>query len=222
MGNIDLAREMINLSRDNGADLVKFQLFDPDKLYPKDFPLMKEVKQAQLTFEMAKELFDYGKSIGMEVFFSVFDVERVKWCEEIGVKRYKISTKMRDPEVLQSVSETRKPVIISVLETMRPYGMGFENVNYLYCVPKYPTKLSDVHFEVGDFEQIGDYDQAYDGFSDHTLDLTASKIALARGAQIIERHFSINKQTGVDGMISMTSDELKELVDWAKKCEAVL
>lgn len=217
-GNFELAKEMIRLSRENGADLVKFQLFDPDKLYTPDFKLYKEVKQAELSFDQAHGLFNIGKLEGIEVFFSVFDIERVKWCEEIGVKRFKLAfSQSNNAELL--VALEGKNVIVS----LDKYGLNYSlwnNMTRLYCVPKYPTTLKDLDFKDIPFEpsMIG----RFNGFSDHTLDLTASKIALARGAQIIERHFAIDKKTGVDAEWSMTPDELKELVRWAKVCEQVL
>ncbi len=212
-GNMGLAKDLIKLARVNGADLVKFQLFDPDKLYTPDFKLYKEVKEAELSFENAKTLFDYGKKVGMEVFFSVFDTERVKWCEEIGVKRYKIACKMRDKEVWQAICRTGKPTIISYYEPEEfPYGLS--NTSMLYCVPMYPTPLNELHFNL--------HELRWSGFSDHTIGLSASKIALARGAKIIEKHFAIDKFTGVDAFLSMTPDELKELVIWSKVVEQVL
>ena len=83
-GDMNLARQLIRLAKENGADLCKFQLYDSKKLYG-------EYQPTELTFEQAKDLFEYGYLWDIEVFFSVFDVERVKWCKEIGAKRYKIA-----------------------------------------------------------------------------------------------------------------------------------
>ena len=77
-GDIELAKDLIELAKLGGADLVKFQLYDHKVLY-KDHP---EIPQVDLTFNQAQLFFDYGKEVGIEVFFSVFDVERVEWCEK--------------------------------------------------------------------------------------------------------------------------------------------
>ena len=205
-----LARELIELAKENGADLVKFQLYDSKKLYGKKH-------KEELGFDDARWLFESGKSLGIEVFFSVFDTERVKWCEEIGVKRYKIAYSQRNNDILISTIPKDKFVIVST-----PYDGASSELfcayytTYLYCVPKYPTQLSDITFTTPDSDYIWDI---VDGFSDHTNGLDASKIALACGAQIIEKHFAIDHHTGVDAEWSMTPDELKELKRWEQICE---
>ena len=85
-GDMDLAIGMIAIAKEYGADFAKFQLYDTNKLdRPPD--ILKMCAETELNKEQAKYLFDYGEMMGIEVFFSVFDVERVRWCEEIGVKR---------------------------------------------------------------------------------------------------------------------------------------
>ena len=202
LGNMTLAKKLIRLARENGADLVKFSLYD-SKEYP-------EFKDTKLSKEQAKMLFDYGNEVGIEVFFSVFDIERVKWCEEIGVKRYKIACSQRNNARLAKAIPSSSDLIIS--------GDGFEpmvfvRARYLYCVPKYPAMISDVDFDLM---------KGWDGFSDHTIGLDAAKIALARGAEIIEKHFAIDHKTGIDAEWSMTPSELKELKRFENVCQEVL
>jgi len=187
---------------DAGAGLVKFQLYDSMKLYG-------EPGHNELSFEQAKELFDFGKANGIEVFFSVFDTERVKWCEKIGVKRFKIAARWnQDKELRSSVLATRRPFYISVEpgQTIKPYAMQ----HILRCVSKYPAELKELHLS------------RFYGFSDHTIGLDAAKIAIALGMNPIEKHFCIDHQTGVDAPWSMDKDELKELVDWEAKVKLSL
>jgi N,N'-diacetyllegionaminate synthase len=220
-GNMNTAKYMIAVSKECGADLCKFQLFDPDKLYKPDFPLYKEVKQAELSFEQAKDLFNYGEKIGIEVFFSVFDVERVKWCEEIGVKRYKIACGVVVPrtgdnmDLIRAIITTGKPTIVSYSRQPDFMETRPRNFKTLYCVPEYPTPLNHVKFGEITFNIM-------DGFSDHTIGLDASKIALARGALIIEKHFALSHHQGVDAEWSMIPSELKELKRWHDICQEVL
>lgn len=202
-GNMELAKKLISLAKENGADLVKFQLYDHNILY-KDHP---EIPDVALSFDEANMLFDYGEEVGIEVFFSVFDVERVKWCEEIGVKRYKVAySQSYNIDLLRAIRAANKPILIS--------SDGYQLGQTLYCVPQYPVKLSELHLGDVDFNKLG--------FSDHTIGLDAAKIALARGAQIIEKHFAIDHQTGVDAQWSMTPEELKELVRWSRVVNGVL
>ena len=202
LGLMDLATDLIRLAKDNGADLAKFQLYDHKKLYGD-----KDIPNVELSFEQAKGLFEYGKQVGIEVFFSVFDVERVKWCEEIGVKRYKIASLLDDDTVINAVKATGRDIIESTASGRRfPYPH-----KALYCPSGYPQTNIDLRNL-----------RWADGFSDHTLNLTASKVAISRGAQIIEKHFAIDHETGIDAKWSMTPDELRELKRWADVCKQVL
>jgi len=208
MGDMALAKKLIRLAKENGADLVKFQLYEHKKLYG-DNP---NIPNVELSFDQAKMLFDYGKEIGIEVFFSVFDTERVKWCEEIGVRRYKIATLRKDAKVIDAVLQTQKPVYISMPNFTPP--LKYKScISYLYCVPEYPASVKKFH-------KI--HWNEYDGFSDHTIGLDVAQIALSRGAQIIEKHFAIDHKTGVDAEWSMTPDELKELVRFKRVIEQAL
>lgn len=194
--NLDEAKELTRLAQENGADLVKAQLFDGMKLYGKRIP-------AELNFEQAKELFDYGASIGIEVFYSVFAPEQVEWCERIGVKRYKIAySQWRNYELWKDLPN----VIISA-----PYKIKGKTT--LFCIPHYPTQLNELMLKQR---------SNFNGFSDHTIGLDAAKIALARGAEIIEKHFCFRHDYGRDAPWGMMPDELRELKDWEIKCKQIL
>uniref|UniRef100_A0A6M3IK77 Putative N-acetylneuraminate synthase n=1 Tax=viral metagenome TaxID=1070528 RepID=A0A6M3IK77_9ZZZZ len=223
--DLNLAKKLILLAKDNGGDLAKFQLYDTDKLYTPDTELYRLAKESELTQEQAQMLFDYGESIGMEVFFSVFDIERVNWCEEIGVKRYKIASSVEDEDIFFAVYDTHKPVILShhpfcfrkggkPISVVGKYMMqDTPDETKLYCIPNYPTKLDELELYRLD---------NYDGFSDHTIGLDCAKIALARGAKIIEKHFCISHDVGVDAPWSMDANELRELVRWQNVVNQVL
>lgn len=212
-----MAKEMIKTAKESGAGLVKFQLFNAED--DKGKPHYDWVKEHELTFEQAKELFDYGTSIGQEVFFSVFAPEYVDWCEKIGVKRYKIAGETEDENILIEIEKTGKPVIISNRGNFdRLFSLQDNIVSWLYCPDGYPTDINclNLPYYFTEFEP-------YDGFSDHTIGLDASKIALARGARIIEKHFCLEHNPNYpDNDWSMTPDELKELVRWNAVCQEVL
>lgn len=228
LGDMKLAKKLIEEARINGASLVKFQLYDADKLI-RDYGTLALLRKAQLSQQQAQELFDYGKNTGIEVFFSVFDVERVDWCEKIGVKRYKIGARMRNRDVLESLVKTKKELIISYDENLtwnpnEKITNIYKNHKSLYCVSKYPALSQDIKFTDGEFEDenSGEYSASYDGYSDHTIGIDVAKIALARGAQIIEKHFALDHRTGVDAAWSMTGTELAELKRWESICKEVL
>lgn len=197
MGDMKLARTLIRSARDNGADLAKFQLFDSQKYY--GHPV-----KAELSKEQAFKLFEYGEQQGIEVFFSVFDTERIKWCEEMGVKRYKVA----------SCYNHHKPVIDGVVKTGKEFFISLRRGAYipegskarrLYCIPLYPAELKYLHFDKVQFPA------EYEGFSDHFIGLDVAKIAISRGAKIIEKHFAIGHGVGPDGAWSMVDHELYEL-----------
>lgn len=203
-GDMSLAKRLIRLAQENGADLVKFQLYDHKALY-KDNP---QIPNVELSLDQAQYLFQFGALLGIEVFFSVFDVKRVDWCEAIGVKRYKIAATMRDKRVIDAVNQTMKPQVVSFNVTYYHCYDYWPPRNYfkttrLFCPEGYPAKL----VYIPDFCEEPDYQ----GFSDHTIGIDAAKIALSRGAKVIEKHFAIDHETGIDAKWSMTPSELKEL-----------
>jgi sialic acid synthase SpsE len=187
-GNMTLATHLIDEAKKNGAGLCKFQLYDSTVLYG-------HKQDTELSKQQAVDLFQYGKEIDFEVFFSVFDIERVKWCEEMGVTRYKVAYSQRNnTELIDCLVETGKPIWVS--------GVNF------YCIPKYPTELNDLHFNNVDFIN------QWHGYSDHTIGLHAAKIAIARGCPVVEKHFAIDHKTGVDALWSANPAQLAVLSVW--------
>lgn len=206
---------MIKIAKDVGAGLAKFQLYDAED--DKGKPHYQWVKAHELTFEDATMLFDYGASIGMEVFFSVFAPRYVEWCERIGVKRYKIAAGMRDLDTVTAIIRMGKPTIVSAKSQTHTMGAGWI-VKHLFAPAGYPQNVQGMP----DFED-DNMGTVYDGFSDHTIGLDAAKIAIARGASIVEKHFCLSHDSRFpDDAWSMTPDELAELVRWEKVCQEVL
>ncbi len=219
-GSIPLAKRMIEEAKVAGADLVKFQLYNTDKLCKPDNPNYQWLKNSELSFTQAWELFDYGRGNDTEVFFSVFDIERVEWGERIGVKRYKIASQScKDFELRDAICKTGKEVVYS-----DPFGKGLEHwgtgkPHHLYCIPMYPAPPQYFFLEK---VRMGIRD-AYQGISDHSLGLDVAKIAIVKGAVLIEKHFTLDKSLpGPDQIISMEPNDLAELVRWQKIVNEVL
>ena len=205
-----LAKQMIDEALKSGASLVKSQLYDAED--DKGKPQYPFSKQSELSFNQAKELYDYGQAVGIEVFYSVFGLKYVDWCERIGVKRYKIACKYRDREVLDAIRTTRKPCFISVnSETVTSAPQQWD---WLWCIPDYPAVARN--FKVIPFNR-------YKGFSDHTIGIDTAKIALARGARVIEKHFTLDKTLpGPDQFLSIEPNEMRELTKWEVMCKEIL
>jgi sialic acid synthase SpsE len=219
-GDMKLAKELIFAAKENGADVAKFQLYDVDSIFQPDFEWYAAAKQAQLNIEQALELAATCLLADIEFMASVFDVERVSWCEEVGMKRYKIASRsVRNQPLLQAVALTGKDIIVSLGMWD---GRGFPvissraRVDYLYCVAKYPTAFEDLDFASIDFRR-------YAGFSDHTVGIDAALVAMARGARIIEKHFTLDRNLpGPDHAGSMEPQELAALSRHAKAFSGIL
>ena len=214
------AKQIIKTARDiNPGGLTKFQLFNAED--DKGKPHYDWVKAHELTFEQAKELFEYGKSIGQEVFFSVFGAQYVEWCEKIGVSKYKLASGVREFTILTSVLSVADEIYISSpeMDCKLPAWFYHEDleVHLLFCPPGYPQK----EYKMPTLDDT--YPYGFEGLSDHTLGIDAAKIALARGAEIIEKHFVLQHNPDFpDNDWSMDEEDLMELVRFEKVCKEAL
>lgn len=212
-GSMWLAKRLIQEAKYNGADVAKFQIYNVDKIFKLDFEWYKFCKHAQLDEPQIIELMNACDDVGIEFMASIFDASLVKLTERLGMKRYKIASRsVYDRELLDAIGNTNKDIIISLgiwNENEFPKISTNGKVDYLYCVSKYPTMPEDI-----DWNEI----YKYSGFSDHTIGLDASKRAVDMGAQIIEKHFTLDKNMyGPDHLGSMEPYELRRLVDYAKR-----
>lgn len=212
-GSMDVAHELIRQARISGADIAKFQFYDPYKIFGPDgsFPNATALAQAltvQLGFEQARQLKAWCDQEGIEFMASVFDLERFGWTESLGVKRHKIASRAaQDRELCERMLATGQETFVSLgfwTGTGVPYDQS--NARYLYCVPKYPCPYEDIALPRSFADSV------YDGFSDHTIGIEAALVAVGRGARIVEKHFTLNKGLpGPDHICSATPDELGEL-----------
>jgi len=218
-GSISKGKKLIKLSKEAGANAVKFQMWRANDLYDSKHPNWKEIRKSELNFKQVKILKNYSDKIGIEFFCSVFYPEAVDFLRSLNVKRYKVASRtciFKDPyslEVLEKKSKTKKPIIISM-------GMGGNKkkiekifkknkVLFCYCVSDYPL----------DFKKI-DWKEAikYDGFSDHTMGITAPIVfaVLKRTNNVkeimIEKHVKLKESKGPDAATSIDTSELKTLV----------
>ncbi|MBU0507937.1 N-acetylneuraminate synthase family protein [bacterium] len=209
-GDMCLARDLICAAKEAGADVAKFQIFDARALFSKNGnPWYEYNLKTELTERQVVELAAECRRVGIEFMASVFDPVRVGWLEELKVKRYKVaSCSIRNEKLLQALTATAKPLIVSLGQWNEPRFPAIATdarVDFLYCVSKYPTPLSDVHLSGVDFTRFA-------GFSDHTVGINASVAAMARGARIIEKHFTLDRNTyGPDHICSMSPEELRDL-----------
>lgn len=227
-GDMGLAREMIHAAKRAGADTAKFQYYNPKKVLNPEHPLLKPwwnlILATQLSPDDVYMLQDTCREVGIAFLCSVFDPADVLMFQELAMERYKIASRsMYDRALALAIAATGKPVLVSygcqnsgrVASVFRLPGCGLRSISRLYCVAKYPTPIEDIRFaEVdSDGEPYGIFDLGlYDGFSDHTIGITAAVVAMALGAKIIEKHFTMDRDMpGPDHKCSATSDELAQL-----------
>jgi len=190
MGSMNELERMIIQCKVNGADYIKVQLYNSKKLFNNNDRDFLEITKKEF-FQIA----NYSQKIGIKLFASIFDEEKINWCEDAGVDIYKIASRTinDDIKLCEKIIDLNKKVIISLGMydfKNKPVPFLNDNIIYLYCVSKYPTQLTDI--------DMPDFDNSFfSGFSDHTIGISASLYAVSKGAEYIEKHYSNNSSMNV-------------------------
>ncbi|MFX0136587.1 MAG: N-acetylneuraminate synthase family protein [Candidatus Hodarchaeota archaeon] len=247
-GRMTNAANLIKISAECGADAVKFQLYDPRKR--KDFEIHPYKNILLANFLTKRKLYHLKEQCelnNIEFLCSVFDVDKVDWLEQVGVERYKVGSKsFYDVQLRERLRQTGKPVILShgmaipygyekflnidikqweqtnlIEETIAEWN-SFDNIRNLYCVSNYPTTFEDIKEDfIFDYGKL--FIEDFDGFSDHTEGISASLAAMSRGANIIEKHITMDKtQEGPDHRNSIEPSEMKLLCKFRDDIEKIL
>lgn len=207
---IEEAKNMIWTAKECGASVAKFQLYDITTIKNPGDSHYEELKHAELDRWQIEELANECKRADIEFMASAFDKERVGWLEDIGVKRHKLASRsILEPELIQCMLDTGKPIIASLGAWKKQEFPEFK-ADFLYCLTRRDIETSGVQNFPLDFVDCV-------GFSDHTIGIEYAKKAIDRGAKIIEKHFTLDKNMpGCDQAGSMTPSELRELCEYAK------
>jgi len=243
-GSVELAKKLIDAAKDAGADAVKFQTFKAENVVVKDAQkaeYQKEttgegsqyemIKKLELTEEGFRELADYAEKKDIMFLSSPFDKESVDLLYELDVPAFKVgSGEITNFPLLRYIAKKRKPIILSTgmstlgeieeaLDVIRSEGV--EDIILLHCVSNYPARIEDVNLRA-----IETLKQAFKlpvGFSDHTLGIIVPIAAVALGACVIEKHFTLDRNLpGPDHRASLEPDELKEMVKAIREVEKAL
>jgi len=217
-GDMNLCHELIRQASINGADLVKFQLYEPKILFADEPHLIEEGERCSISYDNFQQILDWCGEEDIEPLFSVFDESRLAWTEDHDIQKYKIASRtlVKTPEFSKVIADTGKPVYaalgMSTLEYARKILGSYSNVEFLYCVSKYPSAYEDYKDQPKDYQN-----SPYYGISDHTLGIETSLVAAGRGARFIEKHFTLSKtMAGSDHKCSITPDELYDLKKYSK------
>ena len=232
-GDVNLAKKMIEEAKKSGADVVKFQVFSPERLYveswakerkvvfgDEEMTLWDFIDKVKLSWDDLKALKKYAEDLGIGFLATPFSFEDADFLEEIGVQAYKIaSMDLNNTPFLKYVARKEKPIILStgmgsigeIEEAVRAIlNEGNDQIVILHCVSLYPPKPEQVHLRaIETLKRLFDFPI---GFSDHTIGVHIPIAAIALGAQVIEKHFTLDKNLpGPDQKVSMTPEELKIL-----------
>ncbi len=237
-GSIHTAMRIIEEAKKAGADAVKLQTYTADTITlnadSEDFQirgglwdgktLYRLYEEAHMPWEWHAKLFDYAGKVGITIFSSPFDRSAVDLLESLGAPAYKIASfEAIDLPLIRYVAATGKPMIISTgmadedeigeaVEAAREGGCN--EVAVLHCVSGYPAPASDYNLLT-----IPDMLRSYGvvGLSDHTLDNTTAIAAVALGASIIEKHFTLDRNGGgADDSFSLEPADLAALCSGAR------
>lgn len=209
-GDLGVAEQMILQAKMSGAHAVKIQLYDPAK---RAMPGDDRRGYLELSFKETQRLKLFAEQLRIDFFASFFDEGRFDWCLELDFPVLKIASPVlvSHPDLVRRAVETGRRTIISLGFydwKSRPLPFTAPNVEYLYCVSKYPATLEDL--EMPDFQ--GSF---FAGYSDHTIGVDACLYALARGARVLEKHFTLSpalqKSTELAHAGSMTAADLERI-----------
>lgn len=227
-GSFSMAVDQIQRSAKAGADVAKFQLYDPYTILKGVDPdIVDYASRCQFSKEQLRELAAHCKANAIEFMCSPFHPWAVDFLEGLKVRRYKVASRtVPDLETLKAINGTQKPVFMSTgmskpddvkkaLDTLRDC-----DVTLLYCVARYPTAPADFNFAKL-FRLHKDHARPV-GFSSHCPSIWPAVKAVALGAVVVEQHTTISRELeGCDQSSSLTYEELAELASAIRSLEKV-
>ena len=246
-GDIELAKKMIEVASQAGVDAVKFQSFKSENLVTKDAVKAEYqkkstsssesqflmLKKLELNIDAHKILKDHCSKNGVEFLSSPFDLDSIDLLNNLGLDIFKIpSGEINNVPFIRKIAALNKKVILSTgmstlgeiefaLGLLTEGGTLKENITVLHCNTEYPTPFEDVNLLA--MQTIKSAFKVNVGYSDHTNGIEVPVAAVALGAQVIEKHFTLDKEMeGPDHKASLCPDELRAMVNALRNIESAL
>lgn len=244
-GSFELAKKMVDVAKEAGVDYIKFQTFNPKKLvsknaekadYQKEITEKNEsqlemLQKLTLTKDNFKDLKDYCDNLGIGFISTPFDLESIKFLEAFNMDFWKVpSGEVTNLPYLEAIAKTGKKIVMStgmcdITEILQAIDVlennGAKDIYLLHCNTQYPTPFEDVNLNAMSTIQNATLKKV--GYSDHTLGIEVPIAAVSLGAEIIEKHFTLdNTMEGPDHKASLNPIELKEMVDAIRNIEKAL
>ncbi|WP_050635352.1 N-acetylneuraminate synthase [Candidatus Stoquefichus sp. SB1] len=245
-GDKNLAYKLIDKACEAGVDCIKFQTFKAENLVSKgteladyqknnlhssDTKQIEMLKKLELSYHDFAELRDYAISKGLDFCSTAFDSDSVEFLNTIAMPFWKIpSGEVTNLPLIIQIAKLNKPIIMStgmctlseiqfILDQIRKYNN--QNIILLHCNTEYPTPYEDVNLKA--MLTLKETFNVDVGYSDHTLGIEVSLAAVALGAKVIEKHFTLDKSMdGPDHVASLDPDELKSMVAGIRHIEKSL
>ncbi len=244
-GSVSIAKEMIDIAANAGVDCVKFQTFKTENivtLSAKKAEYQEEntkssgsqyqmLKSLELTKEEFIELKEYCNQKDIMFLSTPFDFESIEFLNQMDMKLFKVpSGEVTNLPYLRMIAKTKKPVILSsgmcelheiedAVNVLREGGCP--DISLLQCTTEYPTKYSDVNLKV--IDTLKKHFKVRVGLSDHTKGIEIPIAATALGAEIIEKHFTLDRlMKGPDHKASIEPQELRDMVQAIRNVEAAI
>ena len=237
-GSLDMALKMVGVAVAAGADAVKFQTFKAERIIAANAPKagyqkettgsdesqLEMVRKLELNEAAHERLFQYCKGRRIQVLSSPFDLDSIDLLDKFGLKIFKIpSGEITNLPYLRKIGGLKKKVILSTgmadlgeiedaLDVLMATGTAWEDITILHCNTEYPTPFHDVNLRAMLTIKAA-FPGIRVGYSDHTLGIEVPIAAVAMGATVIEKHFTLDKNMeGPDHRTSLEPDELKAMV----------
>lgn len=247
-GSIEMAKKLVDAAAEAGADYVKFQTFKSANLVLKNARAanyqrknMQEnalsqyqmLKTLELTYEDHVKLIEYASSQGIKFLSTAFDLKSVQLLAEFHLGLWKIpSGEITNYPYLRLIARQHEPVILSTgmstmeeieeaVQVLLDNGLSLDHLTILHCNTEYPTPMCDVNLRA--MNTIASVFHTQVGYSDHTLGIEIPIAAVALGASVIEKHFTLDRSLqGPDHKASLEPKELKRMVTAIRNVEAAL
>lgn len=247
-GSLELAKQLIDKAVEAGVDIIKFQTFKSEKLVSKaakqaeyqqrnigkkdegQLAMLKKLELSQADHEV---LISYCNEKGIRFFSTAFDMDSIDYLHSLNMGLWKIpSGEITNYPYLRKIAQYQEPVILSTgmceltdieeaLNVLLQFGVNKGQITILHCNTEYPTPFADVNLRA--MLEIGDKFGVQIGYSDHTKGIEVPIAAVALGAMVIEKHFTLDKNMeGPDHKASLEPDELKAMVSAIRNIEQAL
>lgn len=246
-GDIEIAKKLIEVASEAGADYIKFQTFNASKLVTidaqkADYQIrntgllenqMAMLKRLELSYDHHNELLRHAKNCGIKFLSTAFDMDSLNFLGGLGLDLVKIpSGEITNYPYLCAASKLKKPVVLSTgmstlgdieaaIKVLENGGLSKENITLLHCTTEYPAPVRDVNLNV-----IQTLEHAFGvkvGYSDHTIGIEIPIAAVSLGACLIEKHFTLDRfMDGPDHLASLEPLELKQMIDSIRLVEQAL